>query len=112
MIKSVFMVSTDNKVVGFSLSGHSGMAESGEDILCAAVSGAAQCVITVVEEEIGLTGCFSVQEGEDNLIKCDVSALSGEKAEAAKAVFSGFAKVMEEWEKDFPQNIKVEKFSI
>ena len=112
MIKSVFKVSPENKVLGFSVSGHSGMAESGEDILCAAVSGAAQCVITIVEEEIGLTGCFSVQEGEDNFIKCDISALSGEKAETAKVVFAGFARLMEEWEKDFPQNIKVEKFSI
>ncbi len=107
MIKAVFKLSPSGEVLGFSLSGHSGAAESGQDILCAAVSGAVQCVITVIEEGMGITGCISVKEGKDNRIECDLSSLS-DKTEALKAL-KGFMLVMEMWEKDFPENINLKK---
>lgn len=105
MIKAVFKVS-DNGVVGFDLSGHAGTAESGQDILCAAVSGATQCVNAVIEDAIGLENSFSVQENGDNRIACDISAFDG-KAEAAAKVLQGFLLTMEMWEEQFPKNIKV-----
>ncbi len=109
MIKSVFTIS-GNDVVGFSLSGHSGSAENGQDIICAAVSGAVQCVIAVLEEGLGIKGCFSVENGENNIITCDITNVPN-KSEAVK-VLIGFARAMEEWEKDYPQNINFKKISI
>jgi uncharacterized protein YsxB (DUF464 family) len=107
MIKAVFMVSGD-KVVGFDLSGHAGTAESGQDVLCAAVSGATQCVNAVIEDAMELEGSFSVEEGKNNRITCDLSPLSN-VPESAFKVLKGFMLTMEMWEEDFPQNIKVKR---
>ena len=107
MITAVFKVS-DSGVAGFTLSGHAGTAESGQDILCAAVSGAAQCVNAVIEDAIGLENSFSVQDGEDNRIECDLTRCIS-VPEGAYKVLEGFMLTMEMWEEDFPQNIKVER---
>lgn len=110
MITAVFKLS-GKKFVGFSLKGHADMAESGKDVLCAAVSGAAQCVNAVIEDALGLEGSFSVKEGEDNLLECDISAFD-KLPESACKVLEGFALTLEMWEKDFPQNIQVKKITI
>ena len=107
MIKASFKLSAQKEVLSFELSGHSGAAESGKDIVCAAVSGAVQTVIAVLDGQMGLTECFSVREGEQNVVFCDISALGGEKKTIAETVLEGFKILMEEWEKDFPNNIKV-----
>jgi len=38
MISVSFHENSDSKIIGFTLSGHAGYAESGSDIICAAVS--------------------------------------------------------------------------
>ena len=38
MIKISFFTNDDNEITGFDFSGHAGFAESGNDIVCAAVS--------------------------------------------------------------------------
>lgn len=105
MIKAQFF-SSHGKIVGFSVSGHSDMAKSGEDVLCAAVSGAVQTVIAILDEECGLTDCFFIRDEEVNDVSCDISQVSGGKAVIALSVLSGFEKLMGEWERDYPENIK------
>ena len=107
MIKAVFKLSGE-KVVGFDLSGHAGTAESGQDILCAAVSGATQCVNAVIEDAMCQNGTFSVDDGADNRIICDLSR-KGEVPEVAYKVLEGFLLTMEMWEEEFPKNIKVKR---
>ena len=41
MIRAEFFADAQGTLLGFSVTGHAGLAESGEDILCAAVSSAA-----------------------------------------------------------------------
>ncbi|MBQ3054234.1 MAG: ribosomal-processing cysteine protease Prp [Clostridia bacterium] len=105
MIRAVFLYSQDNNLKGFTISGHAGFDRYGKDIVCAAVSGAVQAVIAVIDGELGLTDCFTI----GNEISCDISKLEGEKRTVSLKVLSGFEKLMEEWEKDFPQNIITEK---
>jgi hypothetical protein len=107
MIKASFKLSAQNEVLSFELSGHSGAAESGKDIVCAAVSGAVQTVIAVLDGQMGFTECFSVRDDEENSVFCDISALKGEDRKIADTVLKGFKILMEEWEKDFPKNIKL-----
>jgi uncharacterized protein YsxB (DUF464 family) len=38
MITAEFYRTSDNKLIGFSVSGHAGMADFGQDIACASVS--------------------------------------------------------------------------
>ena len=52
MIKASFFIKGDY-LSGFEISGHSGFAESGSDIVCAAVSSAAYLTANTVTEVIG-----------------------------------------------------------
>lgn len=53
MIKAAFHMRND-RVVSFDISGHSGFATEGSDIICAAVSAAAGLVETTVNDVLGL----------------------------------------------------------
>ncbi len=107
MIKAVFSVLQSGEAVAFKMSGHAGAGTEGNDVVCAAVSGAVQCVIAVIEAELGLAESFSVS-GE-NTIRCNISNVEGEGRKVAETVLGGFMQLMEEWERDFPKNITVKK---
>ena len=70
MLKAEFFILNDGKIKGFDISGHSGYAESGKDIVCAAVSSAAYMVantITEVLNKVRITVCgkeFALQTEE------------------------------------------------
>ncbi len=53
---------------GFELSGHAGLAESGSDVACAAVSSAVQLTVNLLDE----FGCSPEVEVGDNIIRCKV----------------------------------------
>ena len=55
---------------GFELSGHAGLAESGSDVACAAVSSAVQLTVNLLDE-FGFSP--EVEVGE-NIIRCNVKA--------------------------------------
>lgn len=56
-------------LTGFSFSGHSGLAEAGHDVACAAVSSAVQLTANLLEE-FGFAPRIKVG---DNLIECRVA---------------------------------------
>ena len=62
MIRATFYRKGD-KSCGFEISGHSGYAEQGSDIICASVSSAAYMAVNTVTEVIGAYGEATVDEG-------------------------------------------------
>ena len=68
MIRAEFFESK-GLLVGFSFSGHSGYAEAGQDVACAAVSSAVQLTANMLEE-FGFSPDIRVG---DNLIECNVA---------------------------------------
>ncbi|EWM53593.1 ribosomal-processing cysteine protease Prp [Ruminococcus flavefaciens] len=65
MIRAEFYEKKGN-LTGFKFSGHSGYAEAGEDVACAAVSSAVQLAVNILEE----LGCESEVSIGDNIIEC------------------------------------------
>lgn len=63
MIKAVFF-KKDGCLSGFSLSGHAGYGESGEDIVCAAVSSGAELVCNTITDFYGDNAEVGVHENE------------------------------------------------
>ena len=55
MIRADFFANADGALLGFSVLGHSGLAQEGEDILCAAVSSAAYMTANTVLEILHIT---------------------------------------------------------
>ena len=53
----------DGLLIGFSLSGHAGAGEYGQDIVCAAVSSAAYMTANTITDIVGATADITVDEG-------------------------------------------------
>ncbi len=63
MITAKFRCS-NNRKVGFSIRGHAGYAESGRDIVCAAVTSAVELCANGITEIIGVNADIAVNENE------------------------------------------------
>jgi uncharacterized protein len=64
MIKIKIFRQNDGKVSGFSVNGHSGTAEHGEDIVCAAVSSLAQTALLGVGKHLHRQLDYKVASGD------------------------------------------------
>ena len=67
MIRITFFSSND-RLTGFHITGHSGYSEAGFDVVCAAVSSAAYMTANTVTDVIGLDPEIAVDDG-DMLLK-------------------------------------------
>ena len=70
----------NGRVVSFEVSGHSGYAEEGADIVCASVSSVVWTTVCGITEVIGIPA-HVVQE--DGFVSCSLPHLSSEAAEKA-----------------------------
>lgn len=82
MITADFFKNSDNKLLGFAVSGHSGFEDVGKDIVCAAVSSAVMLVSNAITESFGIDAKVK-SEGGTVCLK-----LNGESGEADKLLLS------------------------
>lgn len=101
MIKITVSRSTDDKVVGLLVKGHSGAAAYGSDIICAAVSALAQSVILSLTEHLKTKITFDIKDGYLKL------SLNDEPTELTEAVFSVALSGFEEIRKNNPKYVSV-----
>ena len=83
MIKVTFFKSGDD-FTGFSISGHSGYAEEGSDIICSAVSSAAYMTANTLTEIVGIEADITLDDGYMKFV-------SGPCNETAQAIYKGLA---------------------
>lgn len=67
MIQVSFLRQPEGELLGFRITGHSGLAENGSDILCAAVSSAAYLVANAITDVVCVPAEISVSEGDLSL---------------------------------------------
>ena len=72
MIKVSFFKKGDS-FIGFELSGHSGYAEEGSDIICSSVSSVAYMVANTLTEILGENAAITLDDGYMKLIAENVS---------------------------------------
>lgn len=53
----------NKKPIGFEAAGHTGYAEAGEDIVCAAVSAVTQTAVLGVTDLVGCSAAFEIEDG-------------------------------------------------
>ena len=78
MIKFKAVSDTDGKITQFTVDGHSGFAESGEDIVCASVSSAVWLTINGIEKQ---NLAKLTYEQSDGFVNCTISDKKGEGAD-------------------------------
>ncbi|MBQ8782695.1 MAG: ribosomal-processing cysteine protease Prp [Clostridia bacterium] len=98
MIKAKFFNQSD-LLTGFEISGHSGSAERGEDIICSAVSSAAYMAANTVTEILSVEADIKVDDG---YLYFKVAPLS-----ETQAILKGLRLHLISLSQDYPKNIKV-----
>lgn len=94
-------------IVGFTAKGHSGYAERGEDIVCAAISALTQTAYLGITELAGADVDFSVRDGELRLMLHD--GLSPETKEKAELILGTMLLGLRSVEENYSDHLKIVK---
>lgn len=94
--------SSDSKLTGFHITGHSDYSEEGSDIVCAAVSSAAYMTANTITEILGLEPVLEVADGDMLLRSRTLS-----DADKAVDILNGFRLHTEGLQEQYPEFIHV-----
>ena len=95
----------DDRITGFSVSGHSGYAEHGSDIVCAAVSAVVTMAEATINDVCGAKAKVRVKE-DDARITLTLPATC-EEEESIQAVLAGLMVYLCTLRDDYPDYIEV-----
>ena len=95
----------DDRITGFSISGHSGYAESGADIVCAAISAVVTMAEATINEVCGAKAKVRVKE-EDARVTLTLP-VSCDEEETVQAVLSGLLLTLVNMKEEYPDYIEV-----
>ena len=95
----------EGRITGFTVSGHSGYAEAGQDIVCAAISAIVAMVETTINDVCGAKAKVRVKEA-DARITLTLPAACDEE-ESVQAVLAGMLLYLCNLRDEYPDNIEV-----
>ena len=95
----------NERITGFSVSGHSGYAEAGQDIVCAAVSAVVGMAEATINDVCGAKAKVRVKE-EDARITLTLPAICDEE-ESVQAVLAGLLLYLCNLRDEYPDYIEV-----
>ncbi len=95
----------DDRITGFSVSGHSGYAEAGSDIICAAVSAVVTMAEATINDVCGAKAKVRVKE-EDARVTLTLP-VSCDEEESVQAVLAGMMLTLMSLRDDYPDYIEV-----
>ena len=95
----------EDRITGFSISGHSGYAEAGSDIVCAAISAVVSMAETTINDVCGAKAKVRVKD-EDARITLTLPA-SCDEEESIQAVLAGMLLTLCSLRDDYPDYIEV-----
>ena len=95
----------DDRITGFSISGHSGYAEAGQDIVCAAISAVVTMAEATINEVCGAKAKVRVKDEQARITL--TLPTSCDEEEAVQAVLSGMMLTLLSLREDYPDYIEV-----
>ena len=104
MTKCEFFTEND-RITGFSVSGHSGYAEAGQDIVCAAITAVVTMAEATINDVCGAKAKVRVKE-EDARITLTLPT-SCDEEESVQAVLAGMMLTLCSMRDDYPDYIEV-----
>ena len=94
----VRFTTADGLLTGFSLSGHAGMGEYGQDIVCASISSAALMTANTITEVIGAAADIATDDGY-------LSVKVKDKIADCQDILSGFQLHLEALQEQYPKRV-------
>ena len=104
MTRCEFFTEND-RITGFSISGHSGYAEAGQDIVCAAISAVVNMAETTINDVCGAKAKVRVKDEQARITL--TLPTSCDEEEAVQAVLSGLMLTLINLREDYPDYIEV-----
>lgn len=101
MINISFYVTAQGWLLGFRIVGHSGYAEEGSDIVCAAVSSAAIMTANTITDVMNI-GCEVTADDGDMMLR-----IFQRDASSCSDILSGFKLHMQQLEEQYSEYINV-----
>ena len=96
-----------SRIVGFEVKGHSGYAEEGEDIVCAAITSAVRLTEATINDVLGLDASVKVRE-KDASITLKLPAKLGQTNESTcQALLTGLMVHFVQLAEEYPDHISV-----
>ena len=99
--------SQGSRVIGFDVQGHSGYADAGADIVCAAITSAVRLVDATVNDVLGLAASVKVDE-EEALISFRLpGGLSAAAEDCCQPLLTGLMVYLAQLHDEYPAHIEV-----
>lgn len=96
-----------SRIVGFDVKGHSGFAQEGEDIVCAAVTSAVRLCECAINDVLGLEASVKVRQ-KDASISLKLPASLGQTNESTcQTLLTALMVYLTELHEEYPENISV-----
>ena len=96
----------EDRITGFSISGHSGYAEAGSDIVCAAVSAVVTMAEATINDVCGAKAKVRVRDQENARITLTLPS-SCDEEDTVQAVLSGLLVTLLNLKEQYPDYIEV-----
>ena len=106
MTAVVFRMEGD-RITGFEAKGHSGYAEAGEDIVCAAVTSAVRLVETTVNDVLGLAASVKIREQDASISLRLPGGLDEVTESTCQSLMTGLMVYFAQLHDEYPDNIEV-----
>lgn len=96
-----------SRVVGFTVKGHSGLAQQGEDVLCAAVTSAVRLTECAVNDVLGLEAAVKVRQEPASISLKLPSGLGQTNESICQALLTALMVYFTQLHEEYPENILV-----
>lgn len=96
-----------SRITAFTVAGHSGLAPSGEDLLCAAVTSAVRLTECAVNDVLGLHAPVKVQEEEASIHLKLPRNLEGEADQVCQTLLAALMVYLVQLQEEYPQHMNV-----
>ena len=104
---TVAFLTEGSRITGFDVSGHSGYAEAGSDIVCAAVTSAVRLVEATVNDVFGLAAAVKVRKKSASVSLRLPGGLSERDEHAVQGLLPGLMLYFAQLHDEYPDNIEV-----
>ena len=104
---TVTFLTEDARIIGFDGQGHSGWGESGEDIVCAAITSAVRLVEATVNDVMGLCAAVKVREADASISLRLPGGLANTAESTCQNLLTGLMVYLAQLHDEYPDNIEV-----
>ena len=104
---TVTFLTEDARIIGFDVQGHSGWGESGEDLVCAAITSAVRLVEATVNDVMGLCAAVKVREADASISLRLPGGLANTAESTCQNLLTGLMVYLAQLHDEYPDNIEV-----